>query len=101
MPFSSFARPAELARALRHSDAAILLAPAQMFGRDMAAFIAEALPSLDRDPSGPIRSPEASYPRSIVLLGAKPDPHWMLAARNSAREDKRVAVGVNIGGRRT
>jgi acyl-CoA synthetase (AMP-forming)/AMP-acid ligase II len=69
MLFPSTYRPAELERALRISDAALLVAPRTMLGNDFEAFLEEAIPSLHDAGAGPIRDPRVPFLRAIWLTG--------------------------------
>ena len=48
IPLSTLAAPSELAAALRHTDAHVLIAPTEMFGRDHEEYLERALPELTR-----------------------------------------------------
>ncbi len=76
MPFSTFYKPAELARGLRMSDTEVLLMPSTMFGKDMVAFVADALPALAGLRTTPIFVPDAPFLRSVMFLGSTPDRPW-------------------------
>lgn len=76
MPFSSFYKPAELHRALQHGDVAMLIIPPQMFGRDMTAFVADAVPGLSALSTPDIRLADVPYLRSVIVYGAGEAPSW-------------------------
>lgn len=81
MPFSSFYKPAELARGLRHGDVQVLIVPGQMFGRSMAGFVAEALPGLDTQTARALRLADAPYLRSVIVTegAGGPVPGWAVS----------------------
>jgi acyl-CoA synthetase (AMP-forming)/AMP-acid ligase II len=69
MPFSSIYPPGELRTVLRLGDVAVLLSGPSMLGRDMTAFLEEAVPGLS-DASGPeLFLSELPYLRSIWITG--------------------------------
>ena len=68
MPFSTIYRPAELRRALRVGDVAVLLSSAELMGKDHEAFLEEAIDGLVESEPGRLRTPELPYLRSVVLL---------------------------------
>lgn len=90
MPFSSFYKPAELARALRHGDAHMLIVPSLMLGRNMAEFVAEALPGLEAQQAGSLRVVDAPYLRSVVVLDGGPVPGWATGFDRAAPGDESV-----------
>ena len=75
MLFPSTYRPAELRRALRISDTALLFAAPAMLGKDYEAFLEQAIPSLREHQHGPLRDPEVPFLRSIWLMGGS-DRAW-------------------------
>ena len=77
-------RPAELGRALRSSDAALLIAGRTMFGSDYETFLEEAVPSLRDNGGGPIRDPAMPFLRSIWIMGGSARP-WATSVHLGAR----------------
>lgn len=76
MPFSTFYKPAEIARALKLSDAETLLIPPTMFGRAMPDYVREGIPALDGAAAGAIFIDDAPYLRSVLVLGGEPTAPW-------------------------
>lgn len=73
IPLSTFLRPAELARVVRHSDLHLLIAQRSFLERDFAQVIGDAFPSLSS--SGPdLALVDAPYLRTVVL--DEPGPDW-------------------------
>jgi acyl-CoA synthetase (AMP-forming)/AMP-acid ligase II len=70
MLFPATYRPAELRRALRMSDAALLVAAPTLLGKDYEAFLEEAIPTLaEHDASGPLSDTEVPFLRSVWIMG--------------------------------
>lgn len=65
MPFSTAFKPAELRKALRHGDVALLLAPCALFGHNHEQFVAEAVSGLAGGAAGPLRLPALPYLREV------------------------------------
>ena len=91
IPFSSFYKPAELARGLRHGDVHTLIVPNQMLGHKMADFIVEALPELESQNGRKLRLTDAPYLRSVIILGPDSVPSWATAFDPSAPGDNSVS----------
>ncbi|MBO0730661.1 MAG: acyl--CoA ligase [Acidimicrobiaceae bacterium] len=68
MPFSTLYRPAELRKAMRIGDVAVLLSSTTMLGKDHESYLEEAIPGLESSSGGPLRLPELPYLRSVRLL---------------------------------
>jgi acyl-CoA synthetase (AMP-forming)/AMP-acid ligase II len=79
MLFPATYRPAELRRALRISDVAILFAAPTMLGKDYEAFLEEAIPGLAAHRGGPLHDPEVPFLRQVWMVGASERP-WATAA---------------------
>ncbi|HUZ08721.1 MAG TPA: class I adenylate-forming enzyme family protein [Acidimicrobiales bacterium] len=75
MLFPATYRPAELRRALRISDAALLFAGRTLLGKDFEAFLEEAVPGLADGHGRPLRDPEVPYLREIWMVGGS-DRSW-------------------------
>jgi acyl-CoA synthetase (AMP-forming)/AMP-acid ligase II len=69
VPLSTFARPPELRRAIRHVDVAMLLAPPSVPGRDTAELFEDVWPQLRETREPQLFLEEAPYLRSIWLCG--------------------------------
>lgn len=74
MLFPATYRPAELRRALRISDAAILFAGATLLGKDFEAFLEEAVPTLAGSHGQSLRDPKVPYLREIWMVGGSERP---------------------------
>jgi acyl-CoA synthetase (AMP-forming)/AMP-acid ligase II len=74
MPYSTIYRPAELRKAMRFGDTAVLLASSTMLGKDHEAFLEEAIPGLATAAPGHLRIAELPYLRSVRLLGPTTRP---------------------------
>lgn len=74
IPLSTFSRPAELARLVRHSDLHLLAATRSFLGRDFTDLVAEAFPALRSAPSPELALADAPYLRTVVFDG--PGPQW-------------------------
>ena len=68
MPFSTIYRPAELGRALRLGDVAVLLTASTLLGKDHEAFLEEAIDGLVASEPGRLFVPDLPYLRSVKLL---------------------------------
>lgn len=92
MPFSSFYKPAELARGLRHGDVHTLIVAGRMLGRNMAEFVAKAIPALESQRAGALRVVNTPYLRSVIILnpGGEPVPGWASAFDRAAPADGSV-----------
>ena len=75
MPFSTIYRPAELRRAMRVGDVAVLLTSGTMLGKDHESYLEEAVPGLADAEPGRFRDPGLPYLRSIWVLG-ETAPRW-------------------------
>lgn len=75
MPFSTIYAPAELATVLRLGDVSVLLLGPTMLGRDMAALLEEAVPSLVEADSPDLFISQVPYLRSIWFTGPT-DRRW-------------------------
>src|SRR5262249_4619956 len=69
MIFSTFYRPAELRRAMRLGDVALLLTQSSMLGKDHQSFLENALPGLEKSSASRLRLPDVPYLRSIWVRG--------------------------------
>ncbi|WP_460353087.1 class I adenylate-forming enzyme family protein [Mycobacterium sp. ZZG] len=78
VPLSTMYRPVELAKVLRLSDAAMLIAPTRVLDFDVADRLQEALPGLSGAHGPRIMLPEAPFLRRIVLTGDS-DLGWATA----------------------
>jgi acyl-CoA synthetase (AMP-forming)/AMP-acid ligase II len=66
LPFSTAFKPAELRKALRHGDVALLLAPRTLFGEDHERFVADAVPAwTGREPGRPLGDVALPYLRDV------------------------------------
>ena len=74
MLFPSTYRPAELRRALKLSDAALLVAPTTMLGKDYEKFLEESVPGLAGHDARPVYDPAAPFLRAIWLFGSPTRP---------------------------
>jgi acyl-CoA synthetase (AMP-forming)/AMP-acid ligase II len=90
VPFSTAYKPAELAKALRHADIELLIAPSELFGAAHAEFVLRAVPDLAAASPGRLRLPAVPYLREVWLEGSGPGVDW--ARRVSFGED-----GVDTG----
>ncbi len=85
MPFSTLYRPAELQKAMRIGDVAILLASPTMLGKDHESFLEAAIPGLESAPSHQLRLSALPHLRSVRLLGQTTRPwagHFDVSAEN-------------------
>lgn len=69
MLFPATYRPVELRRALRISDAALLIASPTMLGKDHEDFLEEAIPGLGGSAAGALRDPAVPYLRGVWMVG--------------------------------
>lgn len=83
MLFPATYRPAELRRAMRIGDVAVLLAGRTLLGKDYEAFLEEAVPSLAANTGGPIRDVEVPFLRSIWMVGGS-DRSWATSVDRSS-----------------
>ncbi len=67
MPFSTIYKPAELTTVMRVGDVHTLLAPATLLGKDMHAFMEEAIPGLADQQEAPYFLPELPYLRQVWI----------------------------------
>jgi acyl-CoA synthetase (AMP-forming)/AMP-acid ligase II len=74
MPFSTSYKPAELRKALRFGDVDTLLVPPTMFGRDLLAYVEEAVPGLAKAGPEPLRIPSLPFLRHVRVSGASDRP---------------------------
>ena len=72
IPLSTFSRPAELARLVRHSDLHLLAASHSFLGRDFVKLIADAFPGLSSSDGPELALAEAPYLRTVVFDEAGP-----------------------------
>lgn len=72
VPISTFYQPPEVAWVLRHADLQLLLVQRQMFGRDFASVLEEAVPSLRDHPDPVLRLLEAPFLRGVWFFGDAP-----------------------------
>ena len=110
VPLSTFMRPAEFGRVVRHADLHALVATRHFLGRDFAQVVADALPSLTETGAPELALHEAPYLRTIVFDGADPawareiawvldagaDEHWVdilaAAQREVHSEDEAICI---------
>ncbi len=71
---STFLRPPELARAVRHADLDTLMAPRSLLGQDVQEQLEIAWPELRRSPRRSLYLAEAPYLRRIWLVGDSERP---------------------------
>jgi acyl-CoA synthetase (AMP-forming)/AMP-acid ligase II len=93
MLFPSTYRPAELRRALRMSDAAILVATTTMLGKDYERFLEESVPSLVGHDARPLHAAAVPFLRSIWLFG-EPTRAW--AGRVTTDADKGAGADTGV-----
>jgi acyl-CoA synthetase (AMP-forming)/AMP-acid ligase II len=62
-------RPAELRRALKLGDVAVLFAPSEMLGKDYESFLELAVPTLAGHDQSPLYDPDVPSLRSICMFG--------------------------------
>jgi acyl-CoA synthetase (AMP-forming)/AMP-acid ligase II len=74
MPFSTIYAPGELRTVLRLGDVSVLVLGPTMLGRDMAAFVEEAVPALARATGPALFLEELPYLRSIWVTGETDRP---------------------------
>lgn len=74
IPLSTFSRPAEFARLVRHSDLHLLAASRSFLDRDFVELVAEAFPALSSAPGPELALADAPYLRTVVFDG--PGPRW-------------------------
>jgi acyl-CoA synthetase (AMP-forming)/AMP-acid ligase II len=91
VPMSTFSRPPELRRAIRHADVAMLLAPQMLSGRDTAALFEEIWPQLIETREPRLLLEAAPYLRSIWLCGGG-DARWATQAPGTPDLDDRSPV---------
>lgn len=96
MLFPATYRPAELRRALRIGDVAILFAHRTLLGKDYEAFLEEAVPGLvDHDASaGPLLDMDLPFLRSVWVVGGS-GRRW--ARPINLRSDTSMAAGPSDG----
>lgn len=68
-------RRLEIAKSLRFGDMELLIAPNELFGRDLAGELEEAIPGLEEQQPGRYRLPAVPYLRDVWLLGEQ-QPGW-------------------------
>jgi acyl-CoA synthetase (AMP-forming)/AMP-acid ligase II len=78
VPLSTFSKPPELARVIRHADLHALIAQPTFLSQDFERLLEDALPEL-ADQSPELRLTDAPFLRWIVLDTASP-PGWALSA---------------------
>jgi len=92
MMFPATYRPAELRRALRFGDVAVLLSARTLLGRDHERFLEEAVPSLASHRSdAPLRDRDVPYLRSVCMLGGSERP-WAVAVSHDGPGPQDVDV---------
>ena len=69
MPFSTIYAPGELRTVLRIGDVSVLLSGPTMLGRDMAAYLEEAVPGLAGAAGPDLFLPELPYLRAVWITG--------------------------------
>lgn len=84
IPLGTFLKPAELSRALRHTDAHALLVPATISKRNQQHFVEQMLPCLQATTEPSLFVPELPYLRQIWIFGGSDRP-W--AVSQPALED--------------
>jgi acyl-CoA synthetase (AMP-forming)/AMP-acid ligase II len=89
MPFSTIYAPGELRTVLRLGDVSTLILGPTMLGRDMAAFLEEAVPGLRGSPTAELFLAELPYLRSVWITGAT-DRSW---ARSEPIDKRPPAAG--------
>jgi acyl-CoA synthetase (AMP-forming)/AMP-acid ligase II len=101
LPFSTAYKPAELRKALRYGDVALLLAPPTLFGEDHRSYVAQAVPGLDRAPTRPLYIPEVPYLRDVWFDTEADRPEvsdGLLAAVESQVHPADLAVAIFTSG---
>jgi acyl-CoA synthetase (AMP-forming)/AMP-acid ligase II len=78
MLFPATYRPAELRRALRIGDVAVLFAARTMLGKDYELLLEEAIPGLAAHAGGPLLDPALPYLRAVWMTGGGERP-WATA----------------------
>jgi acyl-CoA synthetase (AMP-forming)/AMP-acid ligase II len=79
VPLSTMYTPAEIAKVLRLADIALLVAPSEVLGIDVAQRFEAALPELSCQSEGDLAMRAAPYLRRILLTGVSDRPwasHW-------------------------
>jgi acyl-CoA synthetase (AMP-forming)/AMP-acid ligase II len=76
VPLSTLYTPAELAKVVRLADVALVVAPAEVVGIDVAERFEAAFTALSGQPAGHIALAQAPYLREIVLTGGD-DRRWV------------------------
>lgn len=74
MPYSTLYRPAELRRAMRIGDVAVLVTSPTMLGKDHESYLLEAIPGLDSSTSTNLHLQALPYLRAILLVGPSQQP---------------------------
>ncbi len=90
MPFSSIYKPAELRTVLRIGDVQLLFAPASFLGRDVPAFLEEAVPGLAGASAGPLLLNDMPYLREVWMWGGAARP-WATAVDVPSTDDGGVS----------
>jgi acyl-CoA synthetase (AMP-forming)/AMP-acid ligase II len=82
IPLSTFSRPAELARLVRHSDLHLLAASHSFLTRDFVTLVADAFPGLSSAQGPELALADAPYLRTVVFDELGPswsrDIEWIL-----------------------
>ena len=93
MPFSTIFAPGELRTVLRLGDVSALFLDPTMMGRDMAAFLEEAVPGLRSAPDRELFLEDLPFLRSVWVTGDS-DRRW---ARYMALDDTDAPASVSDG----
>ena len=93
MPFSTIYRPAELQRAMKIGDVAVLLSSPTILGKDHEAFLEDAIPGLASASAGRLRLPALPYLRSLRLLGPTSRP-WAERSEVTSEGADDVVAGI-------
>jgi acyl-CoA synthetase (AMP-forming)/AMP-acid ligase II len=91
VPLSTFLRPPELRRAVRHADIATLLAPTTLFGTEMQQLFEEVWPELQTTAEPRLFLHDAPFLREIWLIGPT-DRTWVTATPDLASLDDEPAI---------
>ncbi|KUI28602.1 class I adenylate-forming enzyme family protein [Mycobacterium sp. GA-2829] len=76
VPLSTMYTPAELAKVVRLADVALVVAPAEVLGTDVAERFEAALPELTGQTAGRLALRAAPYLRTVVVTG-RADKPWV------------------------
>ena len=92
MLFPATYRPAELRRALRISDAAILFCAPSMLGKGYEDFLEETVPGLAGSAAGALRDPSVPYLRAVWMVGDATRPWAVTVDTATAPEPEAAAL---------